>query len=240
MVNGPSVSPGYWARPPRQGPFPTGDLGCFNPAGNLVIAGRKNDLIIINGENFHPEDLEASLEKLGPAVALPFSANEDEGLLILAEIPPGFPSNQWAARASEIRRILEGDHGTAAGRIALFRSHRLPRTSSGKLQRGRASELFLAGRLKPLLDWQTAEGQKSRKTPAEIADWLQEQIALIPDFESGPVDPTIDFYSLGLDSTHAISFALELEEFLEVEVPSSALFDYPSIDALAAEYGAIQ
>jgi acyl-CoA synthetase (AMP-forming)/AMP-acid ligase II/acyl carrier protein len=238
MADGPSVSPGYWDRPPRQGPFPTGDLGHFDPAGNLIIAGRKSDLIIINGENFHPEDLEANLEKFGPAVALPFSANQDDGLLILAEIPPGFPSNQWAPRISEIRKILESDHGIAAGRIGLIRSHRLPRTSSGKLQRGQASELFLSGQLRALLDWQAAEGPKSGKTPAEIADWFQEQFALIPGFESGQVDPTTDFYNLGLDSTHAISFALELEDFLEVEVPSSALFDYPCIDALAAEYGA--
>jgi acyl-CoA synthetase (AMP-forming)/AMP-acid ligase II len=77
-VSGPSVATGYWNRPAEtfrafltdtgEGPFlRTGDLG-FIQDGELFVAGRIKDLIIIDGRNHYPQDIEQTVEASHPAI----------------------------------------------------------------------------------------------------------------------------------------------------------------------------
>ena len=67
-VRGPSVSPGYLHRPPRDGWLRTGDLGYLDDEGYLYVLDRRDDLIISGGENVYPAEVEAVLVA-HPAVA---------------------------------------------------------------------------------------------------------------------------------------------------------------------------
>jgi fatty-acyl-CoA synthase len=159
LVSGPGVMPGYWAgagdRPAGQGRpagvvdgwLHTGDLG-FVRGGELYVCGRTKDMIIVGGRNFYPEDYEAEVERArgvrtGNAIA--FSLAASERMVVVAECR-GAPD----VCASVGRELLERfrvhfDH--APEEIVLVRPGTLPKTSSGKRQRGRCRELYLAGEL---------------------------------------------------------------------------------------------
>src|SRR5262249_52425859 len=96
MVQGPSITPGFFNDPEltkaavHNGWLDTGDLGFFHD-GNLYIAGRSKDLIIIRGRNYAPQEIEDLLfdvpgVRTGCAVAVSQSVGaEGEQLMILAE-----------------------------------------------------------------------------------------------------------------------------------------------------------
>jgi acyl-CoA synthetase (AMP-forming)/AMP-acid ligase II len=141
----------------------TGDLG-FVRDGSLFITGRLRDLIILAGRNLFPADLEESVEAAHPAIAssgvAAFSVDVEytERLVIAAELrrelckgPSAKDSVDLDPR--EIRRTITAaivaDHGVAPYDIVLLRAGALPRTTSGKLQRGTAREQYLNQSLAP-------------------------------------------------------------------------------------------
>lgn len=71
-------------------------------------------------------------------------------------------------------------------------------------------------------------------TKTEIVEWCTEFIAKTLDIPPDRIDPRADFDSFGLDSPAAVGMVVELEEWLQHEVPPSALFEHPSIEQLAS------
>jgi acyl-CoA synthetase (AMP-forming)/AMP-acid ligase II len=148
-VRGPGVASGYWGRDDDEGevfsgrtadgdgPFlRTGDLG-FVHGGELFIAGRQKDVIILGGRNLFPQDLEATIEAAAPAVrkgccaAFSVEAEGDEKLCIMAE-HDGSPEED-TIRA--IRRAVAEQHQAAVFDVALVAKGAIPKTSSGKVER---------------------------------------------------------------------------------------------------------
>lgn len=175
-VQGGSVGQGYWNNPEAsakdfqaftstgEGPFlRTGDLG-FLLDGYLYISSRCKDLIIINGKNFYPQDIERSAEAghaaLRPGCSAAFSVenNGTEQLVVLCEIDPGkggeadFPAIMAAVRA----KVFEQQSASVA-RIALYAPNTLFKTSSGKIQRRSCSAAFAAGKLSALCQWDSPQ-----------------------------------------------------------------------------------
>jgi acyl-CoA synthetase (AMP-forming)/AMP-acid ligase II len=153
-VSGPSVGRGYWNEPDEtehsfharvantgEGPcLRTGDLG-FILDGELFITGRLKDLIIVDGRNHYPQDIERSVEQSHPAIRQSCSAafsieiDAEERLAILAEVER-LPSASTSKEViSAIRRAVTENHELRPYEILLLRTGRLPKTSSGKIQR---------------------------------------------------------------------------------------------------------
>jgi fatty-acyl-CoA synthase len=133
----------------REGWLDTGDLG-FVDAGELYVCGRSKDLVIIRGANHTPQEFEECLESLagvrtGCAVALGFVPDDthDESLLILAESADDPPPDL----AARIGSAIAARTGIRPHTVVVLAPGTLPRTSSGKLRRGEALRLFLAGEL---------------------------------------------------------------------------------------------
>lgn len=126
--------------------FNTGDLA-YRVADSVVITGREKDLIIINGRNIWPQDLEYLAEhqpelRTGDASAfsVPGPAGEDVAVLVI-ECRQSDPSK----RASLMNR-LQGEIRKELGIdcfIELVPRNTLPRTTSGKLSRSGARKDFL-------------------------------------------------------------------------------------------------
>ena len=153
VVRGPSVTAGYYGNPEataaalRDGWLSTGDLG-YLADGDLFICGRSKDLIIINGANHHPQDLEwvvGDLEGVRRGNVVAFSVLRDgtEQLIIAAEGNSG----EAERLRREIARALGARFGLAPAEVAIVAVGVLPKTSSGKAQRRKTKELFEEGRL---------------------------------------------------------------------------------------------
>jgi fatty-acyl-CoA synthase len=154
FVRGPSVMTGYFRRPVhaadpiRDGWLDTGDLGYWCD-GELVITGRAKDLIIVNGRNVWPQDIEWAVETLasvrrGDCCAFSVEAGESEKVVVLVETSPA-PSEQRTALEGEIRQAVKQAVGLDGEIVFIARRPGLPRTSSGKLARLKARAQYMAG-----------------------------------------------------------------------------------------------
>jgi fatty-acyl-CoA synthase len=154
FVRGPSVMPGYFrpradaATPIRDGWLDTGDLGYWR-ADELVVTGRAKDVIIVNGRNVWPQDIEWAVEKLprlrrGDCCAFSVSAAESEKVIVLVENRPDVAADREALEGAVRQAVMEAV-GLDSQVVLIGRQPGLPRTSSGKLARGRARTQFLAG-----------------------------------------------------------------------------------------------
>jgi 8-amino-7-oxononanoate synthase len=180
-VSGPSVARGYWNRPeesqatfgallaqpeaaapgsavakwrPNPGPYlRTGDLGFFDN-GELFVAGRLKDLIIVRGRNHYPQDIEHDVEEacdiVRPGSVAAFAVEHEgrERVVVVAELERGRRERAELAAAFEaIRSRLAREHEVAVEGIVLVRPNSVPKTSSGKIQRRACKRQFLDGTL---------------------------------------------------------------------------------------------
>jgi acyl-CoA synthetase (AMP-forming)/AMP-acid ligase II len=183
-VCGPSVGAGYWNRPDeteatfeaylaplRQGPYlRTGDLG-FIAHGELFVAGRRKDLIIVDGRNHYPQDIELTVEQshaaLRPGCCAAFAVNgsSSERVVVAVEVDQRFrpapeagpvthdqdgdgrPSLDSQEVIKVIRQAVGQSHDLRVDSVALLKSGSIPKTSSGKIQRRACRAGFLAGTL---------------------------------------------------------------------------------------------
>lgn len=125
-----------------EGPFlRTGDLG-FLKNGELYISGRSKDLIIIRGRNHWPQDLEMTVEQAVPAMfradtsaAFSVELNNEERLVVTAEVRPGHPAFEVEQVVESVRRAVAERHDLNLYELVLLKRDSLPKTTSGKVRR---------------------------------------------------------------------------------------------------------
>lgn len=174
-VAGPSVTPGYWTAEHRVATIPgedgspktylrTGDLG-FLHEDELYVTGRLKDLIIVRGVNVSPHDIEASAARSHSAIrgvgVAAFSIGEHghEEVALAVEIERTRVRDlDLESLFASIREAVAEDEGVSLKYIAAVKPGRLPRTSSGKLQRGRCRWLVAEGGLEGVIgEWRRQE-----------------------------------------------------------------------------------
>lgn len=164
-VKGGSVAKGYWkkeeatettfnaftAPPDCEGPFMrTGDLG-FIYEGQLFVSGRIKDLIIIDGSNHFPQDIEKSVENSHEVIppyssaAFSFSNGATEKLVIMAELDRRQLRNFENITENDIAKAIKAkvshDHDLSVHDV-IFVLKRLPKTTSGKIQRHKCKQMY--------------------------------------------------------------------------------------------------
>ncbi len=159
IVSGESVTKGYWNDKKKtaenfevklngQKYFKTGDLGvCID--NHLYITGRLKDLIIINGRNYYPQDIEDSVSSSHECIitnsAVAFTISETkEKLVVIAEVKLDDHINKQEIIDSIIAN-LSIDLELAIDELVLVRRASLLKTTSGKIQRSACKEIFLNG-----------------------------------------------------------------------------------------------
>ncbi len=151
-VRSPSLMQGYWEDPEAtaavlgDGWLRTGDLGYRTPEG-LVVCGRVKDMIIVAGRNLYPEDYEhvaAKVEGVRPVCAA-FALPDTERMVVAFEAAKGFDNH--AEIAAVVMKRLREQLGHAPDAVVALKKGAIPRTSSGKVQRGLCRERYLSGQL---------------------------------------------------------------------------------------------
>lgn len=244
-----AVAQGYWNRPRkteevfhgqladgRKGFLRTGDLG-FIHDGQLFITGRLRDLIIIRGQNHHPEDIEWTVREcqasppVGATAAFSIDNSGVERLVILQEVPlRGNLDTDAAARA--IRRAVAEVHELQVYAIVFVKAGSIPRTSSGKVRRFLARENFLSGALNTvsasLLEEQAALlyaapehlATDSSVSPEEYVTRVVKQILQVSEI---PLD--LPLTALGLDSLQASELKNRLDRDWGAHIETENLLD---------------
>jgi fatty acid CoA ligase FadD28 len=166
-AHGDNISAGYWRRPdqtaqtfganladpsagtPATSWLRTGDLGVIVD-GELFIMGRIKDLVIVDGRNHHPDDIEATIRAAtgcrSAAISVP--ADDTERLVAVIELEP--PAGDDAATTL---RVLKRDvmtaiakaHGLRAADLVLVAPFSIPITAGGKIRRSACAQRYLAG-----------------------------------------------------------------------------------------------
>ena len=155
---GPSLMTGYFRDPEATeacmvgGWLDTGDMGYLSD-GYIYVVGRAKDMIIINGKNHWPQDIEWAVEQLpgfkaGDIAAFAITAPGGEETPAVLVQCRASDANERKRLHDEIRervRAITGMHCV----VELIPPRTLPKTSSGKLSRTKARNLYLSGEIQP-------------------------------------------------------------------------------------------
>lgn len=170
-ISGGGVAQGYWMRESQSRQvfqarmtgesatayLRTGDLGWMD-AGRLYVTGRLKDLIILNGRNYAPQDIEETAEAACEAVrqsgVAAFSVSAEGGadrVVVVAELERVWMrrESEWPSLATAIRAAIHSVHGLASAEVLFIKPGALPRTSSGKVRRSQCRADYLRGLFRP-------------------------------------------------------------------------------------------
>ncbi len=234
----------------------TGDLGFFH-GDQLFVTGRTKDLIIINGRNLYPHDIESIAEqaheaiRIGSGVAFSTEIDNSEQLVIAQELDRGHRKHDTREITAAVRKAVFEILEVTPHTIVLLKTGSLPKTSSGKVQRQVCREKYLAGQLDTLAQWRRGEESEahtfsdvaaiSRTTPAttipsasSIESWLVHRIANRLKTPPAQLDVNESFAHFGLDSVALLGISGELEDWMGCSVSPKLLFNYPTIAELSS------
>ncbi|SDP38599.1 Acyl-CoA synthetase (AMP-forming)/AMP-acid ligase II [Actinacidiphila guanduensis] len=170
-VRGPNVARGYWRQPvltaevfgahladgPAQGVqtggwLRTGDLGAVHH-GALHVTGRIKDLVILDGVNHYPQDIEATVQEAHALIrtdhvaAFSLTVDTEERLVVVAEHSrqESATDRHRAEVARAVRQAVAVGHGVSVHDFVLAAPGTVPRTTSGKVSRSACRTHYLAG-----------------------------------------------------------------------------------------------
>jgi fatty-acyl-CoA synthase len=188
-LRGPSVTAGYFNDPEAtraafgDGWLKTGDLG-YMAGGELYICGRAKDLIILNGKNYYPQDIERVVSKVegvreGQCVA--FSRLDPTGAEIAVVVAESAKKSAQAAAAigQAIVQAVRSEMGVKLDEVHLIRRGTLPKTSSGKVRRKETKRRLEEGELELVTEADAESAGPS--TPLSAA---RQEIESPPPFRS--------------------------------------------------------
>jgi acyl-CoA synthetase (AMP-forming)/AMP-acid ligase II len=121
--------------------------------GQLYVAGRIKDVLIIRGQNYYPQDIEASVERSGASVragsgaAFSIERDGEERLVVAYEVERTVTPGEAPAQVESIRAAIVRDHELHTDDVVLLRPGGAPKTSSGKIRRRACRDAYLEGTL---------------------------------------------------------------------------------------------
>ncbi|CCK30257.1 hypothetical protein BN159_5878 [Streptomyces davaonensis JCM 4913] len=205
----------------------TGDLA-FLDAGQVVITGRRKDLIILNGHNVYAHEVEEAVSAVPgirqgevAACGIPHPVRGTEELAVFFV---GRGGEEDVRIGREVRAALYTRLRLTAAHVVPVPARDFPRTPAGKVRRGELRERFIAG-----------TEAATRPDADAVMRAVREELAALLD---RPADAHTPFYELGLTSVLVVRLRARLEGRLGVRIPQTVFFEHPTAAALAAHLGA--
>jgi acyl-CoA synthetase (AMP-forming)/AMP-acid ligase II len=214
----------------------TGDLGAIHE-GELYITGRHKEILFVNGQNYYPHDLEAvALEvpgvELGKIVVSGVRAAGAEGDELVVFILHRGELTEFLPLARAVARRIGEHTGLEVGAVVPVR--RIPKTTSGKVQRHLLEEEYLAGahaaELAALRELAVRQG-----APLEGASTIEAELQAICDaaLTGRRIGPHDSLFDVGVSSLKLVAIHEQVEQRWPGAVDVTDIFDHPSIAELA-------
>jgi acyl-CoA synthetase (AMP-forming)/AMP-acid ligase II len=244
LIRGASVTRGYSADPAAtaaaidaDGWVDTGDLGVVHEAG-LFIVGRAKEIIFVNGQNYYPYDLEniatrapgLDLNKVVAAgVSKPGSQEEELVVFVLHRSDMA----EFLPIANAVSRLINEHTGLEVAQV--IPTKRIPKTTSGKVQRHLLEEAYVAGEFDTELNELKALREARGSSEREAGEGLEARLQSLCEtaLPGKRIEVTDNLFEIGASSLKLI----EIHESIDREFPGlvdlTELFDYPTIVQLA-------
>lgn len=247
QIKGPNVTTGYYEDADANrdlitsdGWLRTGDLG-FLHNGQLAVTGRLKDIIFANGLNYYPHDLEAIALKsdrleLGKVVAVGARGNDTDHDDILVCILYRGDLQDFLPIVRDVRRHINEQTGLEVTHVLPVQ--RIPKTTSGKVQRRFFADEYLRGDFAAVIDelarlqnLQTANATAGSANDSEYIHKLQFICdSLLPGRRIGAQD---NFFEIGLSSLDLAQLGEKINEYYPDTVDITDMFDHPTLESLA-------
>lgn len=243
-IRGENVTQGYYENPEANaaaltgdGWLRTGDLGVMHD-GELYISGRAKEIIFVNGQNFYPHDLESiaqraeglELGKVVAAGARPRGAQTEQ--LVVFVLHRG-DMKDFLPTATQVARLVNESTGLEVAEVIPVK--RIPKTTSGKIQRHLLEQSYVEGEFDAELAQLRALREAQRGPASSSRTAIEDQLKTICDaaLEGKRVDLHDNLFEIGASSLKLI----EIHENIDREYPGlvdlTELFDFPTIAELA-------
>ncbi|HET8706169.1 MAG TPA: beta-ketoacyl synthase N-terminal-like domain-containing protein, partial [Pseudomonadales bacterium] len=270
-VKGQSVAQGYWNRAEatqetfqafvkdsQDGPYlRTGDIG-FLFKNQLYVTGRIKELVIVDGRNHYPQDIEDSIQsaheslRRGCGAAFSVDVSGQEKLVIVQELERRREEQDLAVLAQQVRKTVAENHDVQLHAMVFIEYGSLLKTSSGKIRRGAMRDLYLNNGLKEVFRSElaietvvaasteraavpeTLEKAAVSKPESELRKKILELLSPHVGLAAHQIDVSLPFSHFGLDSRALVGLSGELEEKLGRRLSPHLFYNYPTVAALTA------
>ena len=244
QIRGANVTGGYFRAPEANaaafttdGWLRTGDLG-LEWDGELVITGRAKEIIFVNGQNYYPHDLEgiaqraAGLELGKVAAAGCQPAGADTERLVLFVLHRG-PLADFLPVAREVAHLVNEHAGLEVAEVVPIR--RMPKTTSGKIQRVALEQAWLAGEFAAEITELARLRAAAHPGASVSAGSLEARLlaiieAVLPDRR---VEAADNLFDLGASSLALIQIHERIDQEFPGVVELTELFEHPTVQQLA-------
>lgn len=261
-MQGPSVAAGYYhnhektneifnafTSDTKEGPFlRTGDLAFLNQHGNLFVCGRVKDLIIINGRNIYPQDIEFACYQSDSALvasgAAAFSTQNDkkeEVCVLVAEVINDLDDATYQKILGKIIKSVFENNEIILHDIILIAPRKILKTSSGKIQRSACKKAYLQGEFEIVSQLKQpvnavekpTEHEHPNEQNTDIILWLKQWISNHTKIPIDQIDVNKAFVEFGLNSVQLVAMIGELEELTKQTLDAWLVWEFPNIGSLS-------
>ena len=246
-IRGQNVTAGYFEDPQvnaatftADGWLKTGDLGLVLD-GETYITGRAKEILFVNGQNYYPHDLEAIAQR-APGMEL--------GKVVVAGVrPPGAETDQltvfalhrgdlaeFPPVAREIARLINEQAGLEVADVVPVK--RIPKTTSGKIQRHLLEEQYLDGEFAAELA-ELAKARGDAQVAGATADSIESQLLKICNtvLANRQIGPHDNLFEIGASSLKRIEIHEQVDREFPGHIYLTELFDHPTVSDLARHLG---
>jgi aryl carrier-like protein len=244
LISGDNVTKGYFENPEANargftsdGWLRTGDLGMMK-GGKLYITGRAKEIIFVNGQNYYPHDIEsiairADGLELGKVVAAGVRAKGGSTDDLIIFVLHRMDMQEFLPIATQVTRLVNEHTGLEVAHVVPVK--RVPKTTSGKIQRHLLEEDYVNGvydaELKELAALRAAADSAGGKiTHSEI----ERKIKDICDAAlERNIDVNDNLFEIGASSLKLIEIHEQMDKIYPGMVDLTELFDFPTIAELS-------
>jgi acyl-CoA synthetase (AMP-forming)/AMP-acid ligase II/acyl carrier protein len=212
----------------------TGDCGAFVD-GDLVITGRSKDIIIVNGQNYYPHDIEEIIAELdtldlGKVVVSGVTPSRGQTEELLAFILFRQDVDSFRTLADDVRAIVGEHAGLEIDHVVPVT--RIPKTTSGKVQRSLLSNAYLDGEFADVVSALAVE--TSGEDDLDDDPLVRELELICREFSKERIiGPDENLFEVGVSSLTLTEIVLAVDEKYPGKLDISDLFDYPTIREIA-------